>query len=230
MEKGSEQSLWVIKAGLLGYEDAWYLQNGIKNARLEKRIGDTIILVEHPPTITLGRRGREENILLGRDALKKEGIEVFVTNRGGDVTFHGWGQVVGYPIICLREHGLSVTQYMRRLEDVIIGTLKEVGIIAQKIPDTIGVWVGEKKIAALGIRINKGITSHGFALNVNNDLRPFQFINPCGMQGLKVTSVQAVLGKYVHCDYIENMLVTHFSRIFQIGIGERINLCSPLGR
>lgn len=227
MEKSSEQSLWVINAGILGYEDAWYLQNGLKKARLKERIGDTLILVQHPPTITLGRRGKEDNILVERDVLKREGIELFVTDRGGDITFHGPGQLVGYPIISLKEQRLSVGHYMRRLEDVIMRTLKDVGIIAKKLPHTIGVWVGEKKVASLGIRVSRGVTSHGFALNINNDLRPFHFINPCGMQGLQVTSLREILGEDVNCAYIENILVTQFSQVFQIGIGERINLCSP---
>jgi lipoate-protein ligase B len=227
MEKRSEQSLWVINAGILGYEDAWYLQNGLKKARLEERVGDTLILVQHPPTITLGRRGKEDNILVERAVLKREGIELFVTDRGGDVTFHGPGQLVGYPIICLKEQGLSVGHYMMRLEEVILRTLKDVGIIAKKLPHTIGVWVGEKKVASLGVRVSRGVTTHGFALNIINDLRPFQFINPCGMKGLQVTSVREVLGEDINCAYIENILVTQFSQIFQIGIGERINLCSP---
>ena len=219
--------MWVINAGTLSYENAWYLQSGLKKARREERVGDTLILVQHPPTITLGRRGNEGNILLEADALKRQGIEIFVTDRGGDATFHGPGQLVGYPIISLREHGLSVGHYMKRLEDVIMRTLQELGIIAKKNPPTIGVWVGEKKIASLGIRVSRGVTSHGFALNINNDLRPFDYINPCGMKGLKVTSLREVLGKDVHCASIENVMVTHFSRVFQIGIGERTDLCLP---
>lgn len=204
------------------------MQNGLKNARLEEKVGDTLILVQHPPTITLGRRGKEDNILVGRDVLKREGIEFFVTNRGGDITFHGPGQLVGYPIISLSEQGLSVSHYMRRLEDVIMRTLKEVGIVAKKLPHTIGVWIGEKKVASLGIRVSRGVTTHGFALNITNDLRPFDFINACGMKGLKVTSLREVLGEDVSCACIENILVTHFSQVFQIGIGERINLCSSV--
>lgn len=227
MEKRSEQSLWVINAGILGYEDAWYLQNGLKKARLEERVGDTLILVQHPPTITLGRRGKEDNILVGHDVLKREGIELFVTDRGGDITFHGPGQLIGYPIISLKKLGLSVGQYMRRLEDVIMVTLRDVGIIAKKIPNTIGVWVGEKKVASLGIRISGGVATHGFALNITNDLRPFHFINPCGIKGLQVTSLREILGEDVNCGYIENILVTHFSQFFQMRIGETINLCSP---
>ena len=212
---------------MLGYEDAWYLQNGLRNARLEERVGDTLILVQHPPTITLGRRGKEDNILVGHDVLKREGIELFVTDRGGDITFHGPGQLVGYPIISLKELGLSVGHYMRRLEDVIMVTLRDVGIIAKKIPHTIGVWVGEKKVASLGIRISGGVATHGFALNITNDLGPFQFINPCGIKGLQVTSLREILGEDVNCGYIENILVTHFSQFFQMRIGETINLCSP---
>jgi len=217
--------LWVINAGMLGYEDAWYLQNGLKKARQEERVGDTLILVQHPPTITLGRRGNEDNILVEGDALKRQGIEIFVTDRGGDVTFHGPGQLVGYPIISLKEHGLSVGHYLRRLEDVILRTLYDLGIIAKKIPHTIGIWVGEKKIASLGIRVTRGVTSHGFALNINNDLRPFDFINPCGMKGLKVSSVREVLGEDVHCSNIENILIMHFSRVFQIEIVKRTDFC-----
>jgi len=221
------KSLWVINAGMLGYEDSWYLQNALKKARQEERVGDTLIMVQHPPTITLGRRGKEDNILIEGEVLKREGIELFATDRGGDVTFHGPGQLVGYPIISLSVHGLSVSQYMGLLEDVIISTLNDLGVIAKKIPHVIGVWVGEKKIASFGIRVSRGVTSHGFALNINNDLRPFEFINPCGMKDIKVTSLQEILARNVDYVYIENILITHFSRIFRIRIGERINLCFP---
>lgn len=209
---------------MLGFEDAWHLQNGLKKARQEERAGDTLILVQHPPTITFGRGAHEENLLVGSDVLKKEGIELFVTDRGGDVTFHGPGQSVGYPVMSLKKLGLSVSQYMRQLEDVIVRTLADVGIIAETRHRTIGVWVGEKKIASLGIRVSRGVTSHGFALNVTNDLEPFQFINPCGMKGLKVTSVREESGEDVHCADIENILVAHFSRIFQVKITDRITL------
>ena len=226
MEKSPNQFLWVIKTGVLGYEDAWHLQNGLKEARLEGRVGDTLLVLQHPPTITRGVRGKEDNILVQREELQKKGIEVFDTDRGGDITYHGPGQLVGYPIISLKELGLSVGHYMRRLEDVVMLTLKDVGVIAKRLPHTIGVWVGEKKIASLGIRVSQGITTHGFALNINNDLRPFRFINPCGMKGLQVTSLREFLGEDVDCAYIENIIVTRFRQVFQMRIGETINLSS----
>lgn len=220
MGKVSPQKLWVIKPGILGYENAWFFQIGLKKARLEGRIDDTLLLLQHPPTITLGRRGKEENLLVKQEELQKKGIKLFYTDRGGDITYHGPGQLVGYPIMNLRDHGLSVGQYVKLLEEVVLLTLKYLRIIAKRLTCTIGVWVGEKKIASLGVRVSRGITTHGFALNVNNDLTPFQFINPCGMENLKVTSLREILGGEVDQDFIENIVAENFSQVFRMRIRE----------
>ena len=226
MERSSAQFFWVIKIGILGYEDAWFLQNGLKKAKQEGTLADTLILLQHPPTITLGRKGSEENLLVSEEELKKKGIDIFFSDRGGDVTFHGPGQLVGYPILNLREYGFSVGKYMRLLEKVIIQSLMEIGITGITTPPLVGVWVDARKIASFGVRVNKGVTTHGFALNVTNDLTPFQFINPCGMRDLKITSVSKVLGKEVNFENVEDIVTKNFSQVFKIKVKEVITLCS----
>lgn len=224
VENVFEQTLRIIKTGILNYGDAWHLQKELRKARMEGKIGDTLLLLQHPPTITLGKGGKEENLRVEEKELIKLGIQLYFTDRGGDITYHGPGQMVGYPILCLRDHGLSAGNYVRSLEEVISITLKELGIIAKKMPHLIGLWVGGKKIASLGVRISRGITTHGFALNVNNDLTPFQFIYPCGMRGMEVTSLKEVLEEEVDYAFIEKRIAINFSRMFQMKIKETSDL------
>jgi len=162
---------------------------------MEGRIEDVLILLEHPPVITLGRRGDESNIVASRELLARLGIEVHRVERGGDVTYHGPGQLVGYPILDLRGHRQDVGWYMHSLEEVLIRALSDFGVEAGHREGRIGVWVGEKNIAALGARIEEWITYHGFALNVSPDLSHFDLIIPCGYRGMGVTSMEEVLGE-----------------------------------
>jgi lipoate-protein ligase B len=185
--------------GLLPYRDAWAIQ---VQAHADVLAGgpEQLLLVEHPPVITLGRRpGIAGNILASPEKLAALGVEVVQSDRGGDVTFHGQGQIVAYPIVRLIDHRLSVGAYVRRLQQAIIAALSDIGISARLAPPTVGVWADDAdgrrgKIAAVGVRISRGVSLHGIAVNVSTDLRYFDLIVPCGLKGRGVTSVQAILG------------------------------------
>lgn len=185
----------LIELGLIPYRDAWALQ---EQAQADVQAGgeERAFLLEHPPVITFGRRpGVSRNLLAAEAQLKATGVEVVQSDRGGDITFHGPGQLVAYPIVRIGDHGLSVSSYVKRLEDVVIAALADVGVSAHLDPGAIGVWVGEgnsaAKICALGVRIRRGVSMHGIALNVTTDLRYFELINPCGL-GRPVTSLARV--------------------------------------
>lgn len=202
--------------GLINYTRAWELQD--KHARLlrEGSGPETILLCEHPPTFTLGKNGRRENILLSDEQLDEKKITVVRINRGGDVTLHNPGQLVLYPILDLRQHGLSIPQYVNILEECIILVLEEIGIIAQRRPGYPGVWVNKTKIASIGINVSKGITTHGLALNVNNDLSLFLGIIPCGISGCVMTSVSSILATPYPLDILRNKLLQHLSELLGI--------------
>ncbi len=163
------------------YDDALALQSDLAAKRKRGEIPDQFLIVEHPHVITMGRNGHMENMLAGEDLLARAGIGFFHTNRGGDVTYHGPGQIVGYPILDLREWKRDVVAYVRGIEQVIIDTLAESGIAAGRVDGATGVWVDGAKICAIGVHISRWVTSHGFALNVDTDLRYFQYIVPCGL-------------------------------------------------
>jgi lipoyl(octanoyl) transferase len=180
---------------LMEYEKARDLQVRLVDARYRGMLGsDILLLMEHLPVFTLGRRGGRENLTVSELFVKNAGISIIHAERGGDVTFHGPGQLVGYPIIDLRAVGLTVTGYVEMLEEVMILTAAHWGVTATRNPRNHGVWVGDRKLGSLGIAIRRGIAFHGFALNVNNSLEPFDWINPCGLQGVKMTSILAEIG------------------------------------
>ena len=171
----------VRHLGRVGYAEAFEMQRELAEQRKRGEIRDQLLFVEHPHVITLGRNGHIENLLAGEEHLRKAGIEFHHTNRGGDITYHGPGQIVGYPIMDLREWKRDVLVYVRTLEQVIIETLREFGVSGERSEGNTGVWVDGKKIAAIGIHISRWVTSHGFALNVSTDLSYFQYIVPCGL-------------------------------------------------
>lgn len=171
----------VRHLGRVGYAEAFEMQRELAEQRKRGEICDQLLFVEHPHVITLGRNGHIENLLAGEEHLRKAGIEFHHTNRGGDITYHGPGQIVGYPIMDLREWKRDVLVYVRTLEQVIIETLREFGVSGERSEGNTGVWVDGKKIAAIGIHISRWVTSHGFALNVSTDLSYFQYIVPCGL-------------------------------------------------
>jgi lipoate-protein ligase B len=180
----------------MSYGEAWALQRELVTARQAGRVRDVVLLVEHPPVITIGRAGRSANILLPRALLGAQGFEVFEVERGGDVTYHGPGQLVGYPIVDLRAVDEDVVRYVRSLEGALIGALQPFGVSAERVRGYPGVWVGGSKIAAIGVAVKRRVTMHGFALNVAPNLDHFAVINPCGL-GKPVTSMAGVLGRPV---------------------------------
>jgi lipoyl(octanoyl) transferase len=185
----SERVLEVIQAGVVPYADALAWQRDLAQARIDRRIPhDLLLLLEHPPVVTLGRNSRDVHVL------RPAGVEVFEVERGGDVTFHGPGQLVGYPIIDLTGYKQDLHWYLRTLEQALIGALESLGIRAERNPGYTGVWTQGRKIASIGIHVKQWVTWHGFALNVATDLAEFQRIVPCGIPGLEMTSVQRETG------------------------------------
>jgi lipoyl(octanoyl) transferase len=201
----------------MDYEEARILQEAVVKDRSLGALPDTLLLLEHPHTITFGRRGQEANLLVPRESLEEHGIAVYHTDRGGDVTYHGPGQLVGYPIVNIRNREGRVSRYLRDLEKVMILTLAEFGVAARTLPGLTGVWVGNEKIAAIGIKVNaKGITGHGFALNLTTDLSFFDKIVPCGIRDKKVTSLKKVLGHPVPLLEAAQKVAEAFLQVFDM--------------
>jgi lipoate-protein ligase B len=198
--------------GRIRYGEALALQQSLVAQRQQGLIPDQLLLLEHSHVITMGRNGHDENLLASSEVLERAGIDYFPIDRGGDVTYHGPGQLVGYPILDLREWKRDVRAYVHALEQTIIDTLAEYGIEAGLIPGLIGVWAGERKIAAIGVHISRWVTKHGFALNVDTDLSYFQYIVPCGLTR-PVTSMSA-LGVRASLDEVGRCLAAHFARHF----------------
>ena len=207
--------------GRMDYGQALEWQRRMVAARQRGEIPDQLLLLEHPHTITLGRNGQLKHLLASDEVLRRAGIAFYPTDRGGDVTYHGPGQLVGYPIVDLREWKRDVGAYVYSIEQTIIDTLADYGIAAGRIPKLIGVWVDGRKIAAIGVHISRWVTSHGFALNVNTDLSYFQYIVPCGLSR-PVTSM-AQLGASAAVADISRVLAGHFGRVFECEMltGER---------
>jgi lipoyl(octanoyl) transferase len=189
------EAVWIVRLGLIPYEDARRLQCEIAAARNDGRIPDVLLLLEHPPVYTKGRRSTPDELPMGEDWYRRQGIEVLETDRGGRVTYHGPGQLVGYPIVSLRPYRDDVHEYIRRMERVIIGALGDSGVEAEVVDGLTGVWTPERrKIGSIGVHVSRGITTHGFAINVNNDLQPFEWVVPCGIESCRMTSLARELG------------------------------------
>jgi lipoate-protein ligase B len=210
----------VLNLGLVSYEKAYDLQKKFHKFRGEGRIDDLLILLEHTPVITIGRKGKRDNVLVSEEFLQTKGIRVLEIDRGGDVTIHCPGQIVGYPILDLKFHGKSIHRYLRNLEEVIIRSLKAYGVDAQRIENYTGVWAGGRKIASIGIGIKGWVTFHGFALNINSDLSYFSLIRPCGFEGRMVTSLTEILGRTVDPASIRSYLIEHFGEVFNLQMEE----------
>ena len=202
----------VRELGRVEYGRALELQQELIAQRKQGLISDQLLLLEHPHVITLGRNGHLENLLASDEVLSRAGIAFYPTDRGGDVTYHGPGQLVGYPILDLREWKRDVGAYVRGVEQAIIETLADFGIEAGRIEKLTGVWVGERKIAAIGVHISRWVTSHGFALNVSTDLSYFQYIVPCGLT--KPVTSMAQLGVRASLEEVSRILAGHFGRVF----------------
>ncbi|HYI13547.1 MAG TPA: lipoyl(octanoyl) transferase LipB [Thermoanaerobaculia bacterium] len=200
---------------LVTYENGMKLQQKLVEMRQKDALEDQLLLLEHPPVITLGRGGKIENLLASEQLLRTHGVRFFETTRGGDITYHGPGQIVGYPILHLGEGNRDVRKYVWKLEEVLIRTVAAYGITAERVDGKRGIWVGANKIAAIGVRIARWVTSHGWALNVSTNLDHFRLITPCGLHGTGVTSIERETGRSVPLAEVREHLATHFAEIFE---------------
>jgi lipoyl(octanoyl) transferase len=212
--------------GLIDYKKAWDLQNEIYNKRLHNEVNDTLLLLEHPHTYTLGKVAAKENLLSNDEQLKQQGVNVFEIDRGGDITYHGPGQIVGYPIINLSQWHEDTHKYLRGLEEVLMLTCSEYGLDTERNPKYTGVWLKDRKIAAIGIKVSRWITMHGFAFNVNTDLSFFNGIVPCGIKGKEVTSLSRELGKNIDLNEVKLVIVKKFKEVF--GYDDFFEIMNPL--
>ncbi len=211
--------------GIVPYELTLKLQQILMQARADGGVPDILLLLQHPPVFTTGRFRGEEDMVVSPEVLSQEGTAVFHTNRGGGITYHGPGQLVGYPILNLKENSLGVREYIWKLEAVIIKLLLDLGIQGHRIAKYRGVWVGERKVCSIGIHVSHYITMHGFALNVNTDLRYFRFINSCGIKGNLITSVSKLLGYPVEVETVIERLLNCFSTVFGLRCAQGNNQC-----
>ena len=218
---GERQQAVMYWLGQVEYRRAWALQVALVELRQQDRIGDTVLLLEHPHVYTLGRRGRMDDVLLDSETLAQLGIDVHEVDRGGEVTYHGPGQLVGYPIIGIRALGGPVG-YVRALEAALAEALESLGVTGRRQQGLPGVWVGEppeeRKIAAIGLRVSKGVSSHGFALNVSTDLGYFKHIVACGVPDLPVTSLESELGRSVDAEVVRTVVFEALSRHLRLHI------------
>ena len=205
----------VRRLGRVPYAEALALQEGLRDERLAGRIGDQLLLLEHPDVITFGRGVRENHARMSDEELRAAGFDVFRTNRGGDVTYHGPGQLVGYPILDLSGHGRDVHEYLRRLEGVLIDTLADFGISGRRREGYAGVWLDDvRKIASIGVGVRRWVTMHGFALNVSCDLARFDAITPCGLEGVQMVSMEQVAERPIALDHVADRVAVHLSKAF----------------
>jgi lipoyl(octanoyl) transferase len=205
----------VRRLARVTYENGMHIQQTLVGLRQQERIADQLLLLEHPPVITLGRGGNRANLLATEGMLRENGVRFYETTRGGDITYHGPGQLVGYPILHMGEGSRDVRKYVTKVEEVLIRTVADYGIAARRREGSRGVWVGEEKIAAIGVRIARWVTSHGFALNVRTNLDHFRFITPCGIRGAGVTSMEKITGRPVDPGEVADRLLVNFSTVFE---------------
>jgi lipoyl(octanoyl) transferase len=208
----------IVELGLIVYTEAWALQKRLVAARKAGAIEDVLLLCEHPHVITLGRNGNRGHLLASEHVLKQKGVELHATDRGGDVTYHGPGQLVGYPILNLGAIRRDVVWYVRMLEEAMIRATAEFGVSAGRVEGKTGIWVKnnitEEKLAAIGVHISRWVTSHGFAYNVSTDLRYFDLIVPCGIADREPTSLEKILGLSIESKEVAPRLVKHFGEVF----------------
>ena len=213
---------WVVDLGLVGYQPAWDLQRRLVAARKAGAVPDVLLLCEHPHVITLGRNGKREHLHASDQLLRQMGVEFHHTDRGGDITYHGPGQLVGYPILNLAEIRRDVVWYVRQLEEAMIRATADFGIAATRKAGMTGVWVdltgGEEKLAAIGVHISRWVTSHGFAYNVATDLRYFDLIVPCGIADKRPTSLERLTGRAVTVPDVEPRIVEKFGEVFGLAM------------
>ena len=206
----------VYRLGIINYQNALKLQLSLLEKRMRDETEDVLMLLQHPPTYTTGRSGKNEHLLLNAEELKKRGIHFEAISRGGDVTYHGPGQLVGYPIVDLNKFRCDINSYLRNLEEMIICALCHFDIEAKRINGLTGVWVNNEKVASIGVGIKRWVSYHGFALNVNTDLSYFDMIIPCGIPGVKMTSMKKILAKKENLEMaeVESNIINAFSKVF----------------
>jgi lipoate-protein ligase B len=205
----------VYQLGLMEYSTAYELQKTFHGRRLRGEAPDALLLLEHTPTFTIGKSGRVDNILASRDTLKALGISLFLIERGGDATYHGPGQIVGYPIIDLRNRGKDIRRFVYDLEEVLVRTLRDFSVEGKRDPTHPGVWVNHEEVAAIGLSVRKWVSMHGFALNVNTRMEHFSLINPCGFTDRKAVSISQLLSREVPLEQVTERLLLHFSSVFE---------------
>lgn len=206
----------LLQLHMIEYGAAWEFQKALLAARMVNTVEDCLVMLQHPPTFTFGRRYKESNLISNKDFYKDKGFAVYKTDRGGLATYHGPGQLVGYPILKMNSYTKDYYYYLRMLEEVMIRTLLDFEIKAVRNEGYTGVWVGKAKIGFIGVRIAVGYTMHGFSLNVNNDVSPFSSIIPCGLQDIEVTSIKKLLNPNITINEVQRTLVNHFEDVFQV--------------
>lgn len=214
MRDRKHKKLFRFDLGKTSYKEAWDLQKRLLEARQNGRIADCLILTEHDPVITMGRATSPANLLCSRDQLRLRGVELYEIERGGDITFHGPGQLVAYPIIDLDGHGRDLHKYLRTLEQAVIDTLGDLDVKAEVKPGLTGVWADDHKLAAIGVAVQRWITYHGLALNISTDLEYFKLINPCGITRYPVGSIESILKKKVEFGRVADLFIENFAASF----------------
>jgi lipoyl(octanoyl) transferase len=204
----------VAQLGRLDYAEALRLQRELVAQRKVEAIPDTLLLLEHPHVYTLGRNAKRKHLLVSDAQLRALGAQLFDTDRGGDITYHGPGQLVGYPIFDLARHRRDIAWFMRSLEEVFLGVARDFGVAGERLAGAPGVWVGNDKLVAMGVHVSRWVTSHGFAFNVSTDLRYFDWIVPCGLRGKGVTSLEKILRHEVAMETAIRCVIEHFGRVF----------------
>jgi lipoate-protein ligase B len=206
---------YIIDLDLIDYKKAWDIQHRLWSRRVEGELPDLLILLEHPHVITLGRRGNGSHLIVSPEVLETMKIPIFHVERGGDITYHGPGQMVVYPILNLKEYGYRIVRYIDQLEEVVLRVLRDFGIEGRRDPLNRGVWVGREKIASVGVAVKRWVSFHGFALNYETDLKYFDLINPCGLKGEKVTSMAEILGTEIPRKRLSERILFRFKEVFK---------------
>jgi len=214
LDTGLSRQVAVYDLGTTSYQEVHRLQQRLQAQRREGAGADTLLLTEHRPVFTLGRSHPDPNLRVGEDLVRQYGIDIVQTERGGDITYHGPGQLVAYGIIGLKDWGIGVLDYLTGLEDTVIGVLTDWGLLGERSAAGRGIWVGEGKIASVGLKVRRWVTMHGIALNIDPDMGHFELINPCGMADVEMTSMAAEAGKQVPFAEVLEAFVFHFARVF----------------
>jgi lipoate-protein ligase B len=209
-----DQSGYIVDLGIIDYKKAWDLQRQLWAMRVEGDIPDLLLLLEHPHVITLGRRGNRSHLLTSQDILEAMKVPLFHVERGGDVTYHGPGQLIVYPILNLKDYGYRLIQYVDQLEGVILSVLRDFGIEGRRDSSNRGIWAEGDKIASIGVAIKRWVSFHGIALNYATDLKYFDLIHPCGLEEVKITSMEKILGEKVSRDRLTERFGLHFKQLF----------------